>query len=143
MMDAISKTLGAAVDVIDLKPSQVKVLGSSTAVALHEHSDADAERVETSIAYATKTITETIEQAADELPDLLQLAQDQQCPKMYQAAANFMKAISDMSKTLVEVAATKKATQSTEQPKSLVQNNTTVTNNTTYMSATDVLNDDT
>lgn len=138
MVDAISKTLDAAMNVIDLKPSQVKVI-SDVQVSVTE---ADIIRIDESIDYATTTIKETIEQASDELPNLLQLAQDQQCPKMYQAAANFMKAMSDMSKTLVEIAGTKKPTTQPE-AKQLVQNNTTVTNNTTnYLSATDALADD-
>lgn len=138
MVDAISKTLDAAMNVIDLKPSQVKVI-SDVQVSVTE---ADIIRIDESIDYATTTIKETIEQASDELPNLLQLAQDQQCPKMYQAAANFMKAMSDMSKTLVEIAGTKKPTAQPE-AKQLVQNNTTVTNNTTnYLSATDALADD-
>lgn len=137
-MDAISKSLDAAVNVIDLKPSQVKVI-SDVQVSVTE---ADIIRIDESIEYATTTIKETIEQASDELPNLLQLAQDQQCPKMYQAAANFMKAMSDMSKTLVEIAGTKKPAAQPE-AKQLVQNNTTVTNNTTnYLSATDALADD-
>ena len=138
MVDAISKTLDSAMNVIDLKPSQVKVI-SDVQVSVTE---ADIIRIDESIDYATTTIKETIEQASDELPNLLQLAQDQQCPKMYQAAANFMKAMSDMSKTLVEIAGTKKPTTQPE-AKQLVQNNTTVTNNTTnYLSATDALADD-
>lgn len=147
--DAITKSLGAATDIIDLDTSQVRVVEDtpirSPAIAeamANEGVDEDTKRLNANIKYASETIRETIETAADGLSQLMLYAEDQQCPKMYSAAAQYMANIANMSKMLVEVANVKKVPKQEVAkelvPQTVTQNN--VTNNN-YMSATEMLKD--
>lgn len=120
-LDAISQTLGAATAISTIPRPE-----PSKEVAVTESPEVEDDYQE-----ARSNLKELIGQMMEQVPDLINVTQQAQSDKMYQAAASFIKATADLnislSKLSKEIKRTKpERNQESSVPSTVVQNNNNV-----------------
>lgn len=91
MISPIAKTLGAA--------STLAIVDEKKELAIRRD-EIKADK-NTDVEYAQTNIKILINESIRKVPDLMELVKESQMPRMYEAAASFIKMISDLNKDLV------------------------------------------
>ncbi len=100
--DAISRALGAATGAlttaktVDEKKELVETAGKDMVKVREDNRNADYE-------FARKNLKDVIQQGAGLVPTIIAVAREAEQANMFDAAAKFLKALSDLNKDLVEL----------------------------------------
>jgi|TARA_B110000285_G_scaffold223449_1_gene278970 hypothetical protein len=85
--------------------------------------------------YSRENLYNVIERGQDALEGILQVAQESQHPRAYEVAGQILKTNADNAEKLVNLQATKKKLQDSDQPKQVTNNNTLFVGSTAELQA--------
>jgi len=123
-MEKINDLLGIAEPVVTPQKSV-------TVIPRHNTDNID----EDDFKYSRENLYNVIERGQDALDGILQVAQESQHPRAYEVAGQLLKTNAENAEKLVNLQATKKKLQDSDQPKQVTTNNTLFVGSTAELQA--------